>query len=113
MHYIKYPFLFFFAFLFCSCATPVRKAAKAAAPVAAAVPVKTEPAVKLSTEAAKKVESLYYRAVGAYSANDMSGTLKYIDEISTLYPSYPPAVELRGKIKIVSGEKSAPLPQKP
>jgi len=53
----------------------------------------------------QKVESLYYMAVGAYSSNDMEATLKYLNEISTLAPSYPPATELRGKVKSVSGSR--------
>lgn len=88
------------AVLFCACALPARKSAP---PPAA--PVKREAAVKLSPEDAKKVESLYYKAVGAYSNNDMDGALKYLKDISSIHPSYSPAGELREKIKRASGIK--------
>jgi hypothetical protein len=96
-----------FPLLLCACSATAPKAAGPAAPPYA---VKTSAAPALSPEDMKKVESLYYRAVGAYSNNDMDATLRYLDELSALYPSYPPAVELRGKIKRVSGDKAAPRP---
>ncbi|HBA59453.1 MAG TPA: hypothetical protein DCZ92_01250 [Elusimicrobia bacterium] len=104
------------AALLCACAQPGRKGARpaavpekeTAAPAAAGVK-----APELSAEDSQKVEGLYYRAVGAYSNNDMAAALNYLNEISTLSPSYPPAVELRGKLKSVSGAKPAPPPQKP
>ena len=99
-----------FPLLLCACSATAPKAAGPSAPPYA---VKTSTAPALSSEDTKKVESLYYRAVGAYSNNDMAATLKYLDEISTLYPAYPPAAELRGKIKSVSGHGAALQPQKP
>jgi len=89
------------AVLFLACAAPVRKAP--AAPAAA--PVKKEAPVKLSDEDAKKVDRLYYKAVGAYSNNDMGLALKFLDEISALSPSYPPALELREKIRRITGNQ--------
>ena len=109
----KYLFAVFAAALFCACAHTARKPAPPGAPVKKEAAVKKEAVVKLSPEDAKVVESLYYKAVGAYSNNDMDAALGYINEISTLYPSYPPAAELRGKIKSVSGANKLPAPQKP
>jgi len=109
----KYLFAVFAAALFCACAHTARKPAPPGAPVKKEAAVKKEAVVKLSPEDAKVVESLYYKAVGAYSNNDMDAALGYINEISTLYPSYPPAAELRGKIKSVSGANKVPPPQKP
>jgi len=71
----------------------------------APAPVKKEAPVKLSAEDAREIDQLYYKAVGAYSNNDMELTLKYLDEISVIQPSYQPAAELRKKIKSVSGSK--------
>ncbi len=105
-------FAVFSAALFCACAHAARKTPPPAAPVEKEAAVKKEAAAKLSPEDAKAVESLYYKAVGAYSNNDMDAALGYINEISTLYPSYPPAVELRGKIKSVSGANKPTPPQK-
>lgn len=64
---------------------------------------KKAPAVMISPESEKKVESLYYRAVGAYSSGDMKAAGEYIDQISALDPSYRPAAELREKIRKVGG----------
>lgn len=89
------------AALFCSCAPRARKSSPT--PPGRAAPARKEAAVKLSPEDEKKVESLYYRAVGAYSNNDMGAALKYLDGISAINPSYPPAAELRAKIRKVSG----------
>ena len=99
--------------LFCACAHTDRKTPPPAAPVKKEAAVKKEAVVKLSPEDAKEVESLYYKAVGAYSNNDMDAALGYINEISTLYPSYPPAAELRRKIKSVSGADKLQPPQRP
>lgn len=96
--------------LFSACALPVRKVPLPAVPAA---PVKRTSVIALSAEDTNKVEGLYYKAVGAYSNNDMAAALKYVDEISTLYPSYPPAAELRDKIKSVSVADKLPPPQKP
>jgi len=92
----KYLSAVFAAALFCACALPVRKIPPSAAPA------KTETVVKLSLEDAKKVESLYYTAVGAYSNNDMGAALRYLNDISAIHPSYLPAVELREKIRSIS-----------
>ncbi len=64
---------------------------------------KKSAAVTISPENAKKVESLYYRAVGAYSNGDMKVAGEYIDQISAIDPSYRPAAELREKIRKVDG----------
>jgi len=72
---------------------------------AAPAPAKKGTPVKLSPEETKKVESLYYKAVGAYSNNDMAAALKSLDEIYSIYPDYPPAAELREKIRKVSGSR--------
>ncbi len=61
------------------------------------------PAARLSPEDAKKVERLYYRAVSAYTDNDMKAALGYLDQISKINPSYAPARQLREKIRRVSG----------
>jgi len=58
-------------------------------------------AAMLSPEAEKKVERLYYEAVGAYSNGDMQRAAGYIDQISAIQPSYRPAAELREKIRRV------------
>ena len=109
----RYLFAVFAAALFCACAHTARKLAPPEAQSKKGTAVKKEAAVKLSPEDVKIVESLYYKAVGAYSNNDMDAALGYINEISTLYPSYPPAAELREKIKSVSGANKLPAPQKP
>lgn len=62
-----------------------------------------KPPAQLSPEARTAAERLYYKAVGAYSNNDMAAALKYLDQISAIAPSYPPASELREKIRRVSG----------
>jgi hypothetical protein len=62
---------------------------------------KKAPAARISPENEKRVESLYYRAVGAYSNGDMKAAGEYIDQISALDPSYRPAAELREKIRKV------------
>ena len=96
----KYLFAVFAAALFCACAAlPARKTPPPTAPA------KKEAAVILSPEDANKVESLYYKAVGSYSNNDMGAALNYLDEISAIYPAYPPAAELRKKIRSVSGSR--------
>lgn len=51
------------------------------------------------------MESLYYKAVGSYSGNDMPAALKYLDELSAIHPAYLPAAELREKIRSVSGAR--------
>ncbi|MEI7481694.1 MAG: hypothetical protein WCK75_05010 [Elusimicrobiota bacterium] len=71
----------------------------------AVVPSTKETPVNLSPSDTKKVESLYYKAVGAYSNNDMAAALESLNELSSIYPSYQPAAELRDKIRSVSGSK--------
>lgn len=110
---LKYSAAVLAAALLCACAQAGRKAPPPEAPVKTGAAVKKEAAVKLSPEDAKEVESLYYKAVGAYSNNDMDAALGYINEISTLHPSYPPAAELRKKIKSVSGAENLQPPRKP
>lgn len=58
---------------------------------------------QLSPEVMTAAERLYYKAVGAYSNNDMASALEYLEQISAIAPSYPPAAELREKIRRVSG----------
>ena len=88
------------ATLLCSCAPAAKRAAS---PVPA--PEKKEAAARLSPEDAKKVERLYYKAVGAYSDNDLPAARNYLVEISSINPSYPPAAELKERIKRISGGK--------
>lgn len=107
----KYLFTVFAAFLFCACALPSRKKPPPAAPVKKEAVVKNEAEIKLSPEDTQKVEILYYKAVGAYSSNDMGAALKYLNEISTVCPSYQPAAELRGKMKSVAGSGQNPSPR--
>lgn len=78
-----------------ACRRPVRPPAKAAPHPAA---------LRLSPENAVKVDRLYYRAVSAYSDNDMAAARAYLKEIFSIYPSYQPALELREKIRKVSGK---------
>ena len=101
----KYLLAVLAAVFFCGCAQPSRRKPPAAPPAQKNEAIKKEAEVKLSPEDTQKVEGLYYKAVGAYSGNDMDAALKYLNEISTLYPSYPPAAELRGKIKSVPGNR--------
>jgi len=110
----KYLLAVFAASLFCACALPARKTPSSGAPGQKETAVRKEAEVPLSPEDTRKVESLYYKAVGAYSSNDMAATIKYLDEISLLYPSCPPALDLRAKVKSVAGNSpSAPQPQRP
>ena len=95
MHKNKQLLSLFTAVLLCACALPVRTTPPAEAKKDAAAP-------RLSPEDAQKVEQLYYQAVGAYSSNDIPAALKYLNEISVINPSYPPASELKGKIKRIS-----------
>ena len=99
----KYLFSIFAAAIFCACALPARKIQPPAAPSSASEKKETD--VKLSPEDTKEVESLYYKAVGAYSNNDMDAALNYLGKIFAIHPSYPPAAELRGKIRSVSGSR--------
>ncbi|MBU2573059.1 MAG: hypothetical protein KKH28_03160 [Elusimicrobia bacterium] len=95
----KYLFTVIAAFLFCACAQPARKSPPPApAVIKAAAP-------SISQEDVNKVESLYYKAVGSYSGNDMGAALKFLDEISAIHPSYQPAAALRKKIKSAAGSR--------
>ena len=40
--------------------------------------------------------------MSAYGDNDMEEAVKYLDGISAVYPGYPPAAELRAKIRRVA-----------
>ena len=81
------------AALLCACAPyGARKDAAAPRPAAA----------RVSPEAERRAEQLYYKAVSAYGDNDMEGAVKYLDGISAVYPGYPPAAELRAKIRRVA-----------
>ncbi|MCX5785199.1 MAG: hypothetical protein NTX59_05885 [Elusimicrobia bacterium] len=107
MRHNKYLLPVLAAALFCACALPKRKIPPPAVPdQKEAAPAKKEVVVvKLSPEDAQKVDSLYYKAVGAYSNNNMGAALKYLDEISAIHPSYQQAMELREKIRSVSGSR--------
>ena len=93
------------AFL-CACLPPNWFNAPAPAPAKRAAPA------RLSAEDEKTVERLYYKAVGAYSNNDMPAALSHLDEIDRITTSYAPAAELREKIKGI-GVKTAPRPKTP
>ncbi len=81
------------AALLCACAPyGARKGAAAPRPAAA----------RVSPEAERRAEQLYYKAVSAYGDNDMEEAVKYLDGISAVYPGYPPAAELRAKIRRVT-----------
>jgi len=90
------------AFLLCACVLPVRKVQTHPVPTA------KEGAVKLSPADAQKVEELYYKAVGAYSNNDLPAALEYLNEISALSASYRPAKELRENIRHIYSDGPAP-----
>lgn len=62
------------------------------------------PAPASAREDRVKLDRLYYRAVEAYAANDMGGAAAYVKEILALSPSYGPALELREKIRKVTGK---------
>ncbi len=67
---------------------------------------KKEPAaLRLSAEQTKKIEQLYYKAVGAYSNNEMAASGGYLKEIFAIHPSYPPALELKKKISLAAGQE--------
>lgn len=87
--------------IFLAALLPALSGACVLLPPRAAAP--RRPAAQLSPEAAKTAERLYYKAVGAYSNNDMAAALKYLDQISAIAPAYPPAAELREKIRRISG----------
>lgn len=63
-------------------------------------PARKEAVVHLTPEQAKKVEQLYYKAVGAYSRNDMAASDGLLKEILAINPSYKPALELREKVRL-------------
>ena len=80
-------------FLFCAaaCLPPAK---------APPTPAKKETAVRLTPEQAKKVEQLYYKAVGAYSRNDMVAADALLKEILAVNPAHKPSLELREKIRL-------------
>lgn len=79
-----------------ACAQPARKAAPPPARP------RSEAGARLSPEDAKKVDQLYYKAVGAYSNNDLPAALRYLDEISAIDRHFAPAAEMRAKIRRIS-----------
>ena len=83
------PFVFLFA-----CAAACLPPAKAPPPA------RKEAAVRLTPEQAKKVEQLYYKAVGAYSRNDMAAADAHLKEILAINPAHKPSLELREKIRL-------------
>lgn len=83
--------------LACACMPP-RKAVQPAAPQRSAA------AVKLSPEQLRKVDQLYYKAVGSFSNNDMPAAAAYLKEIFSVNPAHAPALELREKIRL-AGQK--------
>ncbi|HCC47380.1 MAG TPA: hypothetical protein DEQ38_04595 [Elusimicrobia bacterium] len=84
--------------LACACLPPKKAVQPAAAPQRAAA------AVKLSPEQLKKVDQLYYKAVGSFSNNDMPAASAHLKEIFSINPAHKPALELRDKIRL-SGYK--------
>jgi hypothetical protein len=65
-------------------------------------PQKAAAPVRLTPEQAKKVEQLYYKAVGAYSRNDMPAANAHLKEILVINPAHKPALELREKIRLAT-----------
>ena len=80
-------------FLFCAaaCLPPAKPPPPSA---------RKEAAVRLTPEQAKKVEQLYYKAVGAYSRNDMAAANAHLKEILSINPAHKPSLELREKIRL-------------
>lgn len=76
-----------------------------AAPAARAAQAASKKEPPLTAEQKKRVDQLYYRAVGAYSNNDMAAASSYIREILSICPSYKDALELREKVRLASGRK--------
>jgi len=74
--------------------------AAACLPPAKPQPARKEAAVRLNPEQAKKVEQLYYKAVGAYSRNDMAAAGAHLKEILSINPAHKPSLELREKIRL-------------
>jgi len=58
--------------------------------------------VKLSPEQTKQAEQLYYKAVGAYSRNDLGPAGVLLEEILAINPAHKPALELREKIRLAT-----------
>ncbi|MDA8243561.1 MAG: hypothetical protein M0025_05525 [Elusimicrobia bacterium] len=79
-----------------ACASPQR-----AKP--AHTPVHMEQKKVLTPEQSRLVDQLYYKAVGAYSRNDMPAAVSFLGELFRIAPEYPPALELRKKIRLASG----------
>ncbi|OGR44502.1 MAG: hypothetical protein A2X35_00095 [Elusimicrobia bacterium GWA2_61_42] len=95
MRHNKHLFHLLLPLLLCGCFPAAWKTA----------PAKKEAPVRLSEENTRKVEQLYYKAVGAYTNNELALSLKNLNEISAIHPSYPPALELREKIRRISVTK--------
>lgn len=71
-------------------------------PAKAPPPARKEAALRLTPEQAKRVEQLYYKAVGAYSRNDMAAADAHIKEILAINPAHRPSLELREKIRLAT-----------
>lgn len=67
-------------------------------------PARKQTAARLTPEQAKKVEQLYYKAVGAYSRNDMAAADARLQEILSINPFHNPSLELRKKIRLATGQ---------
>ena len=65
-------------------------------------PARKEAAARLTPEQAKRVEQLYYKAVGAYSRNDMATADAQLKEILSINPAHKPSLELREKIRLAT-----------
>lgn len=85
----------------CAGCLPLDKRQQQPQPAAAARKAVPQP----TAEQLKRAEQLYYKAVGAYSANDMAGASAYLKEILAIHPSYAPALELREKIRLAGGRR--------
>lgn len=83
------PLLFLFVF-----------AAACLPPAAPPPPPARKEAARLTPEQAKKAEQLYYKAVGAYSRNDMAAADALLKEILAINPAHKPSLELREKIRL-------------
>lgn len=68
-------------------------------PAAKPPPARKE-AARITPEQAKRVEQLYYKAVGAYSRNDMVAADVLLKEILAINPAHKPSQELREKVRL-------------
>lgn len=89
-----------------ACVPPrARPAARPPAAQQQAAPAPARKEAPLTAEQKKKIEQLYYRAVGAYGNNDLAAASAYVREILSLSPSHAEALELREKIRLAAGGK--------